>query len=104
MKLKKYSSSRKFAILNLYWLLYKNSSLTSVDNDLSMILYCIYCIILTIWIGKCQFVYVSSADFENNKTFGYSPIPFVATHLKGRFFVFYTVGFLLFLAPAGPIA
>ena len=27
--------------------------------------------------------------------------PFVATHLKGQFFVFFTVAFLLFLAPAG---
>ena len=36
--------------------------------------------------------------------------PFVATHLNGRFFVFFTVAFFLFLAPlggfnpAGPIA
>ena len=28
-------------------------------------------------------------------------VPFVATHLKERFFVFFTVAFLLFLAPAG---
>ena len=28
-------------------------------------------------------------------------VPFVATHLKGQFFVFFTVAFLLFLAPAG---
>ncbi len=26
---------------------------------------------------------------------------FVTSHLKGRFFVFFTIGFLLFLAPAG---
>ena len=37
-------------------------------------------------------------------------VPFMATHLKGRFIVFFTVAFLLFLAPtgssypAGPIA
>ena len=32
-------------------------------------------------------------------------VPFVATHFKGRFFVFFTVGFLLFLDsnPAGPL-
>ena len=30
-------------------------------------------------------------------------VPFVATVLKGRFFISFTVGFLLFLAPAGPI-
>ena len=36
-------------------------------------------------------------------------VPFVTSHLKGRFFVFFTEGFLLFLAtaggsyPAGPI-
>ena len=28
-------------------------------------------------------------------------VPFVAMHLKGRFFVFFTVAFLLFLATAG---
>ena len=28
-------------------------------------------------------------------------VPFVATHPKGRFFVFFTVAFLLFIAPAG---
>ena len=28
----------------------------------------------------------------------------VARHLKGRFFVFFTVAFLPFLAPMGPIA
>ena len=27
-------------------------------------------------------------------------VPFVTSHLKGRFFVFFTVGFLIFLAPA----
>ena len=37
-------------------------------------------------------------------------VPFVTSHLLGRFFVFFTVAFLLFLAPvggsnpAGPIA
>ena len=30
-------------------------------------------------------------------------VPFVVTLLKGRFFVFFTVAFLQFLAPAGPI-
>ena len=28
-------------------------------------------------------------------------VPFVSSHLMGRFFVFFTVAFLLFLAPAG---
>ena len=28
-------------------------------------------------------------------------VPFVTLHLKGRFFIFFTVGFLLFLSPAG---
>ena len=32
--------------------------------------------------------------------FYFGIVPFVATHLKGRFFVFFTVAFLLFLAHA----
>ena len=36
------------------------------------------------------------------KVFGI--VPFMATHLKGCFFVFFTIAFLIFLAPAGQIA
>ena len=38
---------------------------------------------------------------HNNKEENKGIFPIVATHLKGRFFVFFTVTFLLFLAPAG---
>ena len=46
-------------------------------------------------------LYFKSLNYLDEEKLGI--VPFVATLLKGGFFVFFTVAFLLFLAPAGPI-
>ncbi len=62
-----------------------------------------------LFVSKLLVVWRFSSNYVNElKLFGYSP--FVATLLKGRFWVFFTLAFLLFLSsaicsnPAGPIA
>ncbi len=54
-------------------------------------------------------IFKSQTILGNHHTKILGIVPFLTSHLKGRFFVFFTEGFFLFLAtaggsnPAGPI-
>ena len=60
--------------------------------------------------GKLVIVFRSVSNLSLYLCKKRGKVPFVTSHLMGRFFVFFTIAFLLFLAPAegsnhaGPIA